>query len=359
MKIYFIVHGSDKIGMGHIMRSLSLASVFKVQGHEVLFFSKYEQGIQQIKTREIAVCTISSESSQDEKSGFFYGRIEELELEIAEIRKYMDGKADVIIIDSYNVTEAYFAEIRKLTNCLVYIDDLNSFTYPVDILINGTASAFDMKYEKSQKAYLLLGMKYIQIREEFYNIPQRKMSANIQDVLITTGSSDPYHITENLLNILMKIESFSTFRYHVIVGSGFEDKIKLNDLATDNRHIFLYDRPKNMAEIMLRCDFAIAAGGSTLYELMICGVPAVTFAYADNQIPHIKALERKGLLKYVGCYNHLDEAQLIRYIKYLMGNLNVRENLVKRLQLMADGNGCTRIVEEINNYIKRIIAFRS
>ena len=32
---------------------------------------------------------------------------------------------------------------------------------------------------------------------------------------------------------------------------------------------------KNMAEIMLNNDLAISAGGNTLYELCVCGIPTI------------------------------------------------------------------------------------
>ena len=41
MNVYFVVHGSAHIGMGHVMRSLSLAEAFRECGHQVVFFSKY------------------------------------------------------------------------------------------------------------------------------------------------------------------------------------------------------------------------------------------------------------------------------------------------------------------------------
>lgn len=42
MEICFIAHGNAKTGSGYIVRSLSLAAAFQDQGHDVIFFSKYE-----------------------------------------------------------------------------------------------------------------------------------------------------------------------------------------------------------------------------------------------------------------------------------------------------------------------------
>ena len=60
MRIYFIVHGNAQTGMGHIMRSISLAEAFKRHGHRVIFFSKYGQGISLIEKAGIEVVRIPS-----------------------------------------------------------------------------------------------------------------------------------------------------------------------------------------------------------------------------------------------------------------------------------------------------------
>lgn len=351
MRVYFIVHGNVKTGMGHIMRSISLAEAFKMREHMVTFFSKYEQGISLLQKAGMKVYKIPSEIYSGEQ-GFFYGSPEELERDIVAIREQVVKKADVIIVDSYNVSNSFFENLRELTNCLVYIDDLNFFPYSIDILVNGTASAFDMGYEKEQSAQLLLGPKYNQVRKEFSGLPPKEFSGDIANILITTGNGDPFHMTEKLLKILIPTEQFSEIKYHVVVGGGFEKDIWLDPDIIKSEQVLLYDNPNNMWEIMLKCDVAVSAGGSTLYELAVCGIPTIVFAYADNQLLHIKALERDGAIKYIGYYDDLNAQQLIEHIIYLKKNWNIRKRLSVKLQSLVDGKGCSRIVEVIENYKK-------
>jgi pseudaminic acid biosynthesis-associated protein PseG len=351
MKVYFIVHGNVKIGMGHIIRSISLAQAFKRHGHTVAFFSKYEQGTSYIQEAGMEVYKIPSET-YSKGQGFFYGNPEELKEDIIAIRKQIIKTPDVIIVDSYNVSRNFFENLRELTNCLVYIDDINFFPYPIDILVNGTVSAFDMGYEKEQSAQLLLGTKYNQVRKEFSDLPSRRIKENITDILVTTGNGDPFHMTEKVLQILISVKQFSEIKYHVIIGRGFERNIWSKPNIVKNKQILLYDNPSNMREIMLKCDMAVSAGGSTLYELAACGVPTVTFAYANNQLLHIKALEREGTLKYIGYYNKLDENRLVEYIWCLMRNLDMRRRMVVKQQALVDGNGCSRIVAAIEGFLE-------
>ena len=182
MKVCFIAHGSENIGMGHVMRSLSLAEAFRERNNEISFFSKYKLGVNEIKAQGFKIIGGIQSTRHNNKQGFCYGDNSELAKDVQNLASNSLGIFDVIVVDSYNVTKEFFIELRKHTKCLIYIDDLNAFTYPVDIILNGTASAKDMGYEKCQQAYLLLGLKYNLLRNEFRNIPKKEVHKEFKNI---------------------------------------------------------------------------------------------------------------------------------------------------------------------------------
>lgn len=352
MRVYFIVHGNSKIGMGHVMRSLSLAEAFRERGHSVSFFSKYNLGIGIIRKRGFEVHCIpgyieAEETEEKGTEGFFYGTRQEAIYEAEYISAQIKESADILIVDSYNVNKEFFSILKRKAKCLIYIDDLNAFSYQVDVLINGSSAAHNMGYEKIQTAQLLLGLQYNLIRREFKNLPLRDVKAEVENVLITTGNSDPCHMTEKILKIFKEEKAFQKFKLHVIIGSGFDADGSMDFDALNELSVFLYHKPENICEIMLKCDLAITAGGSTIYELAACGVPCIVFAYADNQIPQIIEMEKEELLQYIGRYQSINKAMLIRHIQYMQEQYQLRKNLIKKLQTLVDGRGASRIVEEI------------
>ena len=58
-----------------------------------------------------------------------------------------DEKADLLIIDSYYVSQAYLQSVKELIKT-VYLDDVYSFAYDVDCLINYNVYADAEKYKE-------------------------------------------------------------------------------------------------------------------------------------------------------------------------------------------------------------------
>lgn len=346
MDLCFVAHGNANIGMGHVMRSLALAEAFRENGHAVSFFSKYKSGVSAVKDRGFRVAEYGSWPEEKKEAGFCYGDEDELCEDLKWIASGMSGIWDVMVVDSYNVSQMFFTELKKYTKCLAYIDDVNVFTYPVDVIVNGTASAESMGYDKLQQARLLLGIRYNLLRREFCGLPKRKENRGIQNVLITTGNSDPFHMTEKLLKLLLKEIDLAKLRYHVIVGGGFEETF-WSDSVINHENVFLYHKPEKMVEIMEKCDIAVTAGGSTLYELAACGIPTVAFAYAENQKPQMKALSDMGLLACAGTYMDLKCEVIISFIRRMSNSTDIYMALTQRLQGLLDGKGAQRVMREI------------
>lgn len=344
MKICFISYGSEQIGYGHIMRCMTLANCFVDLHQDVFFISKYTKGTELLKEEGFDIRKIGSEVSEstigiDNNSD--YAQV--LETEIIPILRV--EKPECVIIDDYNVDADFFKLIHIYTKFIAYIDDLNAFDYPVDMIINGTASAFNMDYKIIKDRILLLGMKYNLLRKEFQKITHKPIKNKINAVLITTGGSDSHHMTQIIANFLLSDEYTAKMKIHIIIGGAFTEELSLYDLGKlDN--VFIYKSPKQMSAIMLKCDIAITAGGSTLYELMACGIPTISFIYAENQTPQVKALEKEKLLLNLGWYNELDGDLLISQIRKLE-DYKMRKQVSESGINNLDGQGAMRCAKKI------------
>ncbi|HOM01302.1 MAG TPA: UDP-2,4-diacetamido-2,4,6-trideoxy-beta-L-altropyranose hydrolase [Acetivibrio sp.] len=342
------VDGSSNIGMGHIMRCLSLAKGFRNAGANVFFLSRFEQGISKIRQDEFEVVEMPHENSRH-LEGFFYGDASELEEDSEEIiRKIKAFNLDVLIIDSYNVNREFFLKLKPHVKKLCYIDDVNKFVYPVDVLINGNVTATAFNYTKySNDELMLLGLKYNLIRDEFKDLPERIINRNVREMMITTGGADPFNLSLRLASIILSDEEFKDIGINIVVGSGFTNVESLKELARKSSNVILHENVLRMSEIMLKSDVAISAGGSTLYELCACGTPALAIVIADNQREMVDMLSSQGYIINLGWHGELSNMEILQKIKLLCKDYEKRVSISRKMQRLVDGEGVRRVVEEI------------
>ncbi len=324
--------GNETIGLGHIMRSLTLAKEFKKNKNIVFFLSKYTQGIELI-----------------EQEGFQTFRVDNEEDIIKEIKQ---NDIQILIIDTYNIDEEFFYNIKKHLNKICYLDDINKFIYPVDVLINGNITAEYTTYKRYHESeIMLLGVKYNLIREEFKNISRRKLEHKVNKIMITTGGTDPNNLSVKYIRAILSHEQLNGLTINVIIGNTFGNKDELKRISQDNSNVILHENPKLMSTIMLDSDIAISAGGSTLYELCACGTPTIAFIMVDNQEFIVKKMDELGYIKSIGWYHKLGKNTLLNELNKLIVDYNLRQEMSHNGQKLVDGNGAKRIVREIEKLI--------
>ncbi|WP_371362946.1 UDP-N-acetylglucosamine--N-acetylmuramyl-(pentapeptide) pyrophosphoryl-undecaprenol N-acetylglucosamine transferase [Sporomusa rhizae] len=357
--------GGKNVGMGHVMRCLSLANAFRRNGHKVCFFTKLNEGIEAVKSENFDVVRLPSVAHNAE--GFFYGDPSELGTEIQRITKLLiTHHINILVVDTYNVSNEYFLSLKPYVEKLVYIDDINTATYAVDIIVNGNITGQYLEYQVyNEQQVLLLGPAYNMIRDEFRGLPKRMISRQVFEIMITTGGNDLYNLTERLLVSLLNDTRFNDLRFNVLVGGGFTNKEYLIKLSQRYDNIVLYANSEvnklpqilysEVSAIMLRSDLAISAGGSTLYEFAACGTPTIAFILAENQEFIVRKMEQLGYIQSFGWYNEIDDTKISSKLVNLMCDYEKRKEMSQKGQSLVDGKGTERIAQRIIDSFGRIL----
>ncbi|OPJ63287.1 UDP-2,4-diacetamido-2,4,6-trideoxy-beta-L-altropyranose hydrolase [Clostridium oryzae] len=322
--------GGKTIGMGHIMRTLTLAKELRVKGNDVFYICKAED-------------ELINKASKEES--LFYVGIEKIEMEgfaVKFIRQnriedICDVNADLLITDSYAVDTQYFDLTKTHFKITAYIDDENKLDYfNVDFIINQNAGAEAFNYNVNKNTKLLLGSPFVMLRDEFRNADEKKINTKVKDIMFTIGGSDFNHITEALIPAF----NHMNYNFHIVVGAAFENTETLKDIAAKNIKLYFN---ANMSEVMKKCDIAISACGTTLYELSSLGVPAIGIVIADNQVRLADKLNELGVIVSVGDYDKLNIAELEKTIMSLDKDISKRKRMSKRGNELVDGRGVERI----------------
>lgn len=333
-----------QIGSGHVMRCLSLAGALRGMGGHCVFAAADASMEKQIREAGFELHILGSD----------WKRISE-EMPVLEAVLQETG-GDMVILDSYLVTDQYVQEIRRHCPVLLF-DDLGRTDCRADILVNYNFYAEDMDYSPLQKAgtKLILGSKYTPLRKEFEDCPPRK-AAPVRNILLSTGGADPDHVALRFLDLweknrvlLRQKAGGSELCLTVLAGDLHPDRERLEERVKELPETELHPQTKEMKKFLGHFDLAVSAAGSTLHELCVCGIPTITYICADNQRMNAEKCREMGIMGFAGDSresgfgNGLLSA-LQEYLGMTAGQL--QENS-RRMQAEEDGRGAVRLAEEI------------
>lgn len=328
---------NDKIAMGHLMRCMSIARQLKNKNMDVVF----------ILSEDYA-------SSLIRKNGFrficFKNQYDEKEQETERLIELISReKIDRLLIDSYEVTYAYMETLRKVCK-IIYIDDLNRFRYPADMIINYTYGV-DVTFYSSkgyQDEKFLLGSNYVPLRPEFAK-SRIKIQKDIFAVFLSTGGTDEFNVIIHMLKRLQQ-SKFKNVTKNVITGKFYKYTEELESMCQQDHTICKYHDIQDICTVMRKSDLAISAGGTTVSELCACGVPIICLSIADNQYAGIKAYADAGILFYAGDIRNNQKSVLdyiMRTAEILKDDYALRESMAVRAKKVIDGKGASRIADAV------------
>ena len=354
--VFFRADGNKNIGIGHVMRCLSIADGFSTKGYRVCFITADHFIEDIIKGRGYDTDILNSDYSDMENE---LPKLNDLFI------RERNSRIRYIIVDSYYVTYDYFSGLRMLLSenpentKIVYVDDLGRFPYPVDVLINYNLYGPDIDYQTLYKVdipEMILGPKYIPLRSMFRGLPVKVQNKAVKDVLISTGGSDPYHLTIDIIRSIVDRYGEGlhiTPKYHLLVGSMNQDLNKISELVENQANIVLHVNESDMRSLICEMDICVSASGSTLYEICACGVPLITYVMADNQRMGADAFEKKKLSYNIGDVRNMDDPAeaIMSAIEYMSQQYGYRMDMAKRMQELVDGYGTDKIVDTLISMI--------
>lgn len=324
---------NKEIATGHIKRDIAIAKQLRALGKDCLFISADANCLPYLEPYGFQSVILGTVWNQMETE---LGKIETI------LERY---DIDSLLIDSYMISKSYIEALKELT-VITYFDELGYFGYGSHQLINGVLEPPDYS-GASGKA--LLGPKYVSLREEFIGLPDKPITDSLGRLLVTSGGTDNYHFIACFLEFFLDKPEWADVEVSVAVGELNPDVSFLKEKYNNNPRVHLHINATNMHELMLEADYAITAGGTTLYEICATGVCASCFAIADNQLEIAKSFERRGLVAYAGDFRANREETLNAILEQmrLAKDPEYRKEKAQKLQQIVDGKGALRIAQAL------------
>lgn len=342
--IGFRVDANEKIASGHLMRCMAVAIECIRRGEKCIFFLAEEKGTERLKENHIPYRILNTKWN-------------DLQAETEIMRQVIEKeKLNWLVVDSYQATASYLAYLEKFVPVL-YFDDIGEEMYPVSAVLHygqwGDEKDYQKRYDGTGTK-VLGGMQYIPLRDEFSALQRLDSEGGSRvewqrerSILITTGATDPYNVTGKLLEACSLRREFRFYDFEVIVGGMNQYENDLMRISEKNPHILLHKNIRNMSEYMKKCELAVSAGGTTLFELCACQIPTVCFSFADNQRAFVREMGKRKIMCLAG--DAREEAaigeKICEQLIYLQENEKVRREYVFNMSKLVDGRGVIRIAD--------------
>lgn len=330
------VDGNSQIGMGHISRCLSIASALKRRNIDFCFICSNNTPVEPIVELGYSVHII-------EKSLYDNWSMDD------EIFFIKSNSISILLIDSYFARPFMLKELHSITK-IVYLDDLNLFDYDVDVIINYNIEANDELYRRTEfhlrKCYF--GVGYFPLKESLQSSKKGGINKEVKNVLITTGGTDPI---ECLKKILLSIDfgKYEDITFSVILGLFYDEKycssLKEHYSGVDNL-VFL-NWGQDMGKMYGQSDMVIAPGSTTIYEALSVGVPCISFQFSDNQYNECIALDKMGMVPYMGSFTDSIDCMRIKQVFEEELLYSTRKKQYSLFSNLFDGKGSERIADII------------
>lgn len=325
LRVAIRVDASTAIGSGHVMRSLTLAGRLRAGGAEVSFIMRELPGnlIALARAQGYTVYTMPAR----EHTGPLVGYEEWLTVpvetdarEMLELVRARLGTVDRIVTDSYALDYRWEQVLRPVTGEIMVIDDLANRRHDCDILLDQNFYLDkDTRYAALVPAgcELLLGPEHALLREEFYTAREHRRERNgeLRHILVFYGGSDLTDETTKAIHALVALHDDIDFTVTVVVGLSNARREAVRELCARYDYITYLCQVDNMAELMTECDLMLGAGGTTTWERLFLGVPAIVTAIADNQLRGCEDCAAAGLIDYLGRAESVTSATIAERIR--------------------------------------------
>src|SRR5581483_3175139 len=248
-------------GAGHVLRSLALAEAWRARGGAVRFVTARPAPALARRIQLAGALVIELDDAHPDPS---------------------DG-ALTAALAGYHFDAGYQAQLRRAGAALLVIDDnAHLDRYDADMVLNHGIHAPRLDYRGAEDAWFLLGTEYALLRAEFAlrRDFRRAIAPRAKNILVTLGGGDADNVTARVLEALDELHDLD-LSVEVLVGPLNPHLRALAERVGGN--INVRSAVADPSALMAWADIAVAAGGTTAWELAFMQAPALLLVLAENQ----------------------------------------------------------------------------
>jgi UDP-2,4-diacetamido-2,4,6-trideoxy-beta-L-altropyranose hydrolase len=317
MNIVIRADASRVIGHGHLMRTLTLARSLRSAGARVMFISRTHAGnlIARLQAEEFEVAglpPLPAPAGAAAAQAAWLGADWEADARATRAAIARGAEPpDWLIVDHYGIDARWEAALRADVRRIFVIDDLADRPHDCDLLLD--QNLVEHMHERyhgkvAEQCAAMLGPRYALLQPIYAQLHEQvaPRAGPIRRILIYFGGGDRSEQVLLALRVFLGLARADVTADVVVSG----EVAAIAQLARDHAQIRVHTDLPSLAPLMAAADLAIGAAGSSSWERMCLGLPALVITVAENQEEVARALHQRGLIEWLGRCDEVGEAQL-------------------------------------------------
>jgi UDP-2,4-diacetamido-2,4,6-trideoxy-beta-L-altropyranose hydrolase len=266
----FRADAGPEIGIGHVMRCLTLAETLRARGFDCALATA-EAGIAAVPPARLAGIAVLPAAAK--RPG-----------------------TDLLVVDHYGLGAGYERPAREWARTVLAIDDLADRAHDCDLLLDAAIGRAARDYGGLVPAHcvFLLGPDFALLRPSFRAARQRRLpreSRAARRVLVTLGGTDPKGLTLTVLEGIREAKAGLAIDVVLPAKAPGYAAVAAKCAALGAR---LHEAVDDLAALMAGADLCIGAGGTTAWERACLGLPTLLIEMAANQRGNVVHLTKAG-----------------------------------------------------------------
>lgn len=354
MRVAIRVDASLKAGLGHVMRCLTLARELREHGATVSFISRDHPGnlCGLIEERGFSVSRLPVPAANMEfddapvHAAWLGASWQEDARQTLAVLDTTAEKFDWLVVDHYAIDYRWETAVASSVTRMMVIDDLADRQHACALLLDQNLVAdFDTRYLGKIPATctLLLGPKYALLQPDYAELHEASVTpaGPIRRIFVFFGGADERNLTGRSLSAFLALGK-SDIEVDVVISAGSPHASAIRRQIQGCANVHLHSNLHSLAPLMRQADLAIGAGGTTSWERLCLGLPALVVTLADNQRPIAAELNRRRLIRWLGHQDDVTEADFSQALRELHAQPSLQSEFSSGTQVV-DGKGVHRV----------------
>ncbi|MBN2145378.1 MAG: hypothetical protein JW774_12245, partial [Candidatus Aureabacteria bacterium] len=261
-----------------------------------------------------------------------------LNSQISEI--IMSEKTRMLINDIKDTELSYMKHLKKMNISTVNFDDLGEGRILADLLFD----SFYAEEKSGLREYF--GPRYVVLRDEFIRRKERRgnISQPVRSLAVLMGSTNAGNYLEKIFKALVRLPD--NIECHIILGKNVANS-ELYQLDYPRKNFLFHYQPENIAELFSQVDLAVTAGGISMCETCILGIPTLVIPQVPHESQNAKVFEKFGAVFALDYNPDISEHEIHTPLIRLIQDHEKRKKLSQHARQIVDGKGLERIVDII------------